>query len=188
MNDLFEKLIYSKFQYYSGHVVNQCLIVWLIYQGSLSFSGFDKEIILLYALGALNWPLIEYVFHKFLYHKNTGPFMHGHDLHHQKPRELSGIPWYFYIPVLIGIFFVLKTQFASTRFALVFAGVWSGYYSYTVMHHAVHHWNFKWSWFRKLKKHHDIHHTLPAFNIGVTSTIWDWILGTKYLKKSERKA
>jgi sterol desaturase/sphingolipid hydroxylase (fatty acid hydroxylase superfamily) len=46
------------------------------------------------------------------------------------------------------------------------------------VHHAIHHWKFENKLFKKLKRHHYIHHARDTKNIGMVTTFWDHVFGT----------
>src|SRR5207247_5948083 len=47
-----------------------------------------------YVLGLLSWTLLEYAFHRFIYHKGNTLAHKGHMMHHESPRMLLGMPWF----------------------------------------------------------------------------------------------
>ncbi len=54
-----------------------------------------------------------------------------------------------------------------------------GYFAYGLIHHAVHHWRSRSAWMQQRKRLHAIHHRLPHFNYGVTTSFWDHLFASK---------
>lgn len=144
--------------------------------------------------GVLFWTLTEYVMHRFVFHfqpnSELGKKIHfiTHGVHHDYPND----SWRLVMPPILSIplssmfygLFVLVIGNA-TIIAPFFAGFISGYLVYDMMHYALHHVQWKNKWFQQLKKHHMVHHFHdPDNGFGVSSALWDNILGTKFnLKK-----
>lgn len=135
--------------------------------------------------GYFTWTLIEYLLHRFLYHKiedatySTGIQYVFHGIHHEYPSDQDRL----ILPPIpsLAIAFLLFTLFYlfMGKLAFVFApGVMIGYITYMTIHYTVHkipspkRFNFWW-------RHHNIHHYQQhdrAF--GVTTSLWDRIFGT----------
>lgn len=140
-----------------------------------------------YAAGLFAWSLVEYSFHRCIYHKGRTPAHAGHQIHHRSPETLIAMPWF----VVTGLFALVWYVFAymlQFRFALSFAGgLLSGFVVYGAFHHLHHHSDFKSRHYRKLRAHHFIHHRFPDVNFGVTSRLWDHVFGTTYKHKMKRQ-
>jgi len=100
------------------------------------------------------WSFMEYSIHRFLLH---GPLLKYHLPHHQKP-EADHFDWK---PSIV-------------------AGVLGGYIVYSAVHSHLHHGKKKLVSLRKL---HDQHHHRPDRNFGVTTLLWDRVLGTDFNEK-----
>jgi sterol desaturase/sphingolipid hydroxylase (fatty acid hydroxylase superfamily) len=175
-----KKMTTSHFNYYFGYVSNISLVIWL---SSHAFEGGQSllawyEWIYISALGLFLWTLVEYLMHKFPYHVWKSAFEKGHRLHHERPYDLMGVPWYITLVIVVGIYFGLSQFVNPARLSLSMAAIWLGYIGYCVTHHAIHHWKLDNKLFKKLKKHHYIHHARHDKNIGMVTTFWDVVFGT----------
>jgi sterol desaturase/sphingolipid hydroxylase (fatty acid hydroxylase superfamily) len=67
---------------------------------------------------------------------------------------------------------------------MLVAGIWQFYCVEEWVHHSVHYYNFRDPYFRYMKKHHFYHHTSNGMTrgFGLTSGIWDRIVGTAFSK------
>ncbi len=171
----------SVFNYWFGYVANISLVIWL---SSRAFSNGQSQLSAArwagYALsGLFLWTLSEYVLHRYLYHVLESPLKVGHDLHHDEPRSLLGVPWWITTMVLLGVYYGLARFLDPAGTGVVMAFVWLGYIGYCAMHHSFHHAHWKARWFVNARRHHMIHHARHDVNWGVTTGLWDRVFGTK---------
>lgn len=136
-------------------------------------------------LGVLSWTFVEYLMHRFLYHKikdatfNSGFQYLFHGVHHKYPTDesrlvLPVVPSLLIASLFFGLFYLIMGAFA-----FVFAsGFLIGYITYMNIHYIIHKSSpshrFRFWWV-----HHNTHHYEQhdrAF--GVTSPIWDYIFAT----------
>jgi sterol desaturase/sphingolipid hydroxylase (fatty acid hydroxylase superfamily) len=148
---------------------------WWVWLGACAFG-----------LGA--WTLVEYIFHRVIFHNFPG-FDRMHDAHHKDPTGLIGTPIWLSIPaiLILGSLPVwLVTNFTIAGGVTI--GLMLGYLLYVTIHHADHHWQPKpGSYLYRARKRHAQHHfSRQPCNFGVSTGFWDWVLGTTY--KSERAA
>ncbi len=130
--------------------------------------------------GLALWTFLEYVMHRLVLHR-VAFFDRMHDVHHRAPTEPIGTPsWLSLGVVLFGVFgpcwLVLGLFFGSA----VTVGIVIGYLWYICVHHAVHHWRLDHDsyLYRAKRRHAQHHHVDPHRNYGVTSALWDHILGS----------
>lgn len=138
-------------------------------------------------LGLFAFTFIEYAAHRWLFHGRTGPFEAGHDNHHRDPLGNDALP--FFLPPIfmcaLAAFFALALP---AGYALLLAGIIAaGYAAYGSSHVAIHTRRFKSPWMRRWAGFHNIHHYHPETNFGVTTGLWDVLLGTRY-RRSPRPA
>ncbi|MGH8116032.1 MAG: sterol desaturase family protein [Rhodanobacteraceae bacterium] len=143
--------------------------------------------VLTVACGLFAFTFIEYAAHRWLFHGNTGPFKAGHDHHHDDPLGYDALP--FFMPPLFMCILGLLFSFAlPVGYALLLAGgIAVGYAAYGLSHVAIHVHRFKSPLMRRWVGFHNIHHYHPDYNFGVTTGLWDYILGTRY-KRHPRPA
>ncbi len=164
------------------HPFQPTLLISLIIS-SLTFKfGFSAY---KFFIGLGLWSLVEYVLHRWVFHaihfKEPYRTMATelHLAHHKAPeiKEYTLAP-FFVTLFLSGIVFLILlgiTASVSTS-CQILNGIYCGYALYEWFHYATH--NLDINFFNK--SHHLYHHYKnPKFNFGVTSPLWDYLLGTK---------
>ncbi|TBU47046.1 oxidoreductase [Dichomitus squalens] len=140
-------------------------------------------------LGNLVWTILEYIFHRFLFHIDgllpDHPYallihflMHG--IHHYLPMDRLRLVM---PPLLFVVLSTPMTRLAHLIFPRamangVIAGSFTFYVLYDVMHYALHHTRLP-AYAKEMKKYHLAHH-YKNFDLGfgVTSKIWDFVFNT----------
>ncbi len=168
-------------------------LVWLpLALGSIGWGisrwGLSLEQVFLLALSALlSWSLLEYILHRWLFHPfQTGGILERlarstHGKHHDQPDHPASalvppVNAAIILIVLGGIFFLVLPVYALTVFMGFFI---LGYLFYEGVHLAIHHCKPKTRLGRFLRNHHLNHHKVESKgNFGVSSPLWDWLLGT----------
>lgn len=134
---------------------------------------------LAFVCGAMLWTLVEYLLHRFVYHK-VAVVRELHGMHHAHPNDLVGAPiWVSIIGFsLLLAFFALLVGIEMG--SAITTGLMAGYISYLVVHDAVHRWQLgERSWLRNHRLRHLRHHRHPLpGNFGVTTGFWDLVFGT----------
>lgn len=160
--------------------------VGLIYYG-LTYGFIDiAEAIGLFFLGWFIFSLMEYAAHRFIFHMDTDTpakariqyTFHGN--HHDFPKDKERLAMPPIVSVLIAsfLFFVFKLIFGQFVFGVV-AGMLFGYAMYLLVHYAVHAFAPPKNFLKTLWIHHSIHHYKdPEVAYGVSSPLWDYLLGT----------
>lgn len=179
----------SRFNYWFGYVANGAWVLWFAHFG-LPVVG-PHPLPLLQAAGYLAagfvlWTFLEYALHRYIYHVIPSFLSQGHALHHERPRELIGVPWWLTSVALWGIWAGLARTFAPGPLGLVMAGTWAGYIAYCLVHHGSHHWRMQSGYLRRVKQLHQLHHVYPETNWGFTTHLWDVVFGT-YVSPAEAK-
>ncbi|WP_317191209.1 sterol desaturase family protein [Hymenobacter sp. BT523] len=140
----------------------------------------------LFLVGLLAFTLVEYLVHRYVYHiPATTPgrakfqyTMHG--VHHEYPKDKTRLAMPPIITVFVAslLFFIFRFSFGSYAFGLL-SGFTFGYAMYLFVHYAIHAYappkNFLKVWWT----HHSQHHyRQDEVAFGVSSTLWDHIIGT----------
>jgi sterol desaturase/sphingolipid hydroxylase (fatty acid hydroxylase superfamily) len=133
-------------------------------------------------IGLLLFSLCEYLFHRWLFHGSVLPIMaEGHRAHHVNPLGYDALPCFLPVLLLLGLTsaFVLLVP---ARYAFVLSGAMAfGYVTYGLGHFSIHHIRFRNHLARRWAANHHIHHYHPDSNFGVTTPLWDILLGTRFL-------
>ncbi|HEX6832670.1 MAG TPA: sterol desaturase family protein [Rudaea sp.] len=135
----------------------------------------------LIAAGLLAFSLVEYGFHRWLFHGRPSSAQQGHGKHHDDPHGYDALP--FFLPV-----FGMLALAASLSFlmpagaAMLLAGaIAAGYAGYGLAHTAIHAVRFRHPVLVRWAASHHIHHYHPERNFGVTTPLWDYVFGTRYV-------
>ena len=163
------------------------VILFSIYGAIEWYNIAFTQFLLLFVLGGALWTFSEYVIHRFVFHPPFSDtymkwfYFYSHGVHHDTPNDATRLvmPPLLSIPISLLFYFLFRTFLPEGHLAL-FGGFISGYLAYDFLHYATHFHSFTWGWFKKLKKHHTVHHfTNPKLNYGVSNSFWDYIFFTK---------
>ncbi|WP_404538165.1 sterol desaturase family protein [Dyella agri] len=136
-------------------------------------------------LGLFIFSFIEYAFHRWLFHGPVPLFEQGHTLHHEKPLGYDSLPFFFPPAVVLLLAAVLALVVPTAIALLLSGGIALGYAMYGFSHLIIHRRRFNHPLARKWAAVHHVHHHHPGKNYGVTSPLWDFLLGTWYVSKSK---
>lgn len=137
--------------------------------------------------GLLTFSLVEYGFHRWLFHGPEHAMERGHRRHHQDPAAIASLP-FFLPPVFLLVLAALFTEVMPLTHAWLFTGgIAAGYLAYGQCHDWMHRTRFQHPIARRWAAHHHIHHHHPDHNFGVTSPLWDLVFGTYYVSKAVRR-
>ncbi len=149
------------------------------------------NIIFFIIVGIFVWTFVEYFLHRFIFHFNAksefGKKLHFifHGVHHDYPNDSRRLvmPPSVSIPLAVLFYFLFTLIMGYVFVAPFFIGFLVGYLFYDMTHYAVHHFNIHNKFWLALKKHHMRHHFQDAEKgFGVSSPMWDNIIGTNFPK------
>jgi cyclopropane-fatty-acyl-phospholipid synthase len=147
-----------------------------------------------FALGVATWTGLEYWIHRFILHGRfpDGPGLYQHFLHryfdhlhwehHKRPWDGNHIngtisdTLAFSAPLaLLGLLLPVWSLSA------LLAGILQAYIVEEWVHHSVHFYEFRWKYFRYIKRHHLYHHSPKGMNVayGLTNGFWDVVFDTR---------
>jgi sterol desaturase/sphingolipid hydroxylase (fatty acid hydroxylase superfamily) len=171
------------------------LVAYLLYSASVNPALTLAAIVVLFGGGLLVWTLVEYLVHRYVYHiKVRGP-VHQHVYHviHGYHHDYPGDFWHLVMPPHVTIalavifYFVFRSIFGEARVGPFFSGFVFGYVFYEAVHFAVHHLPCRKGVLSYLRKHHLRHHFGYEENaFGVTSPLWDYVLGSMPIRRLRR--
>lgn len=139
------------------------------------------------AAGLLVFSLVEYVFHRWLFHGHANSTRDGHDKHHADPHGYDALP-FFLPPLGVLVLAALLGLIVPWSTALLLTGALAaGYATYGISHTIIHATRFRARLAVRWAANHHIHHNHPECNFGVTSPLWDIVLGTRYVPARARE-
>ena len=172
------------------------IILYMLYLSIFIFKIEFISIIGLMMFGIIIWTITEYLLHRFIFHlelkSKIGARIHFifHGVHHDYPSDSRRLvmPPSISIPLAsIVLFFVQSSNWCTVTVHPFFAGFLTGYLFYDMTHYAIHHFNMHSKFWLALKNHHIKHHYQnPDSGYGVSSPLWDIIIGTNFPKKEEK--
>ena len=159
--------------------------------GLIIYTKFTTDLTNLQVLGLffggwLFFTFAEYMIHKNVYHmspraawrKKISYTMHG--IHHDYPKDKSRLAMPPVLSILIGTLLLLFFELVLDIYSFSFlAGFLTGYAGYLLVHYTVHIFRAPNNAFKALWVNHAIHHYQDnTVLFGVSSPLWDYILGT----------
>jgi sterol desaturase/sphingolipid hydroxylase (fatty acid hydroxylase superfamily) len=131
--------------------------------------------------GLLLFSFVEYCFHRWLFHGRAGLLEQGHTKHHEQPLGYDALP--FFLPPLgiLGLAALFALVLPAGVACLFVGALAAGYASYGIGHTVIHSVRFTAALPKRWAAAHHIHHHHPGHNFGVTSPLWDIVLGTRYV-------
>jgi sterol desaturase/sphingolipid hydroxylase (fatty acid hydroxylase superfamily) len=188
-NPLMEAM--SKVHYSVPLFVFVPLISFLYYLGVVSGSISVLFFIAYLIGGLLTWTITEYGLHRYIFHyhptSDFGKKIHFifHGVHHDYPRDRLRLvmPPSVSLPLATIFFFIFKIFLVTPGLYVFFGAFLTGYLIYDMFHYAIHHLEVKGKLWNVLKTHHLKHHyNNPEKGFGVSSPIWDIIVGSDFDK------
>lgn len=171
----------------------------ILYLGYRSIAVYEFQfltIISMILIGMFTWTLTEYTLHRFVFHyepkSELGKRLHFimHGVHHNYPNDSKRLvmPPSVSIPLAVLFYILFSIILGSTYVAPFFIGFLIGYLFYDLTHYAVHHFNMHSKFWLTIKNHHMKHHYQDSTKgFGVSSPLWDIIIGTNYPVTKNKK-
>ncbi|WP_083321128.1 sterol desaturase family protein [Hymenobacter glacialis] len=150
----------------------------------------------LFLIGLFAFTFAEYAVHRYLYHipattPGRAKFQYTfHGVHHEYPKDKTRLAMPPILTVFVAslLFFIFRFSFGSYAFGLL-SGFTFGYAMYLFVHYAIHAYSPPKNFLKVWWTHHSQHHyRQDEVAFGVSSTLWDHIIGTMPTKKAEDKA
>ncbi len=172
-----------------GPVVAYFLYLSVMHPALSILAGFGMLV-----AGIIAWSFTEYFLHRFVFHYHPtsefGQRIHFllHGVHHDYPNDSNRLVMapLISIPLAFAFYYGFKTIIPIHLLYPYFAGFVAGYIFYDTLHYALHHLDFKSKWWIALKTHHLKHHFKePNKGYGVSSPVWDVIVGSNFVKKEK---
>ncbi|MEO8999191.1 MAG: sterol desaturase family protein [Rhodanobacter sp.] len=184
--DAIVRMSSTRTNYWTELGVDTTLGLLLVVEGWRLHAGSPLTALLAVGLGLFAFSFIEYFFHRWMFHTRVPLFEQGHRTHHEQPLGYDSLPFFLPAVVLLtlaGLFALIM----PTGFALLMAGaITFGYIIYGLSHFIIHHVRFKHPWLRRWAGAHHVHHYHPDSNFGLTTPLWDVLLGTRYVRQARK--
>jgi sterol desaturase/sphingolipid hydroxylase (fatty acid hydroxylase superfamily) len=181
--DAIVRMSSTRINYWAELAVDVVLGATLLIEGARRHPGVLGGTLAI-ALGLFAFSFVEYFFHRWMFHTNIPLFAQGHDLHHERPLGYDSLPFFLPAAILLALTAVF-VALMPTGFALLLASaITFGYITYGLAHFIIHHVRFKQPLLRRWAAAHHVHHYHPDSNFGVTTPLWDVLLGTRYVRQA----
>ena len=139
-----------------------------------------------FGLGLLTFSFVEYMMHKHFFHMEPDTPLKDklqynvHGVHHDYPKDKDRLAMPPFVSAAYAAILYLLFTLVMGDFALYFLpGFLLGYAGYLAVHYVVHVYNPPKNFFKILWVNHAIHHYKdPDAAFGVSSPLWDYLLGT----------
>jgi sterol desaturase/sphingolipid hydroxylase (fatty acid hydroxylase superfamily) len=185
--DAIVRMSSTRTNYWAEVVVDSALAVLLTWEGWRRLTGGTLTAALAVLLGLFAFSFVEYFFHRWMFHTRVPLFAEGHRLHHERPLGYDSLP--FFLPGAVLLMLTgLCVLILPAGFALLLMGaVTFGYIIYGLSHFTIHHVRFRQPLLRSWAAHHHVHHYHPDSNFGLTTPLWDVLLGTHYVRQPRKR-
>jgi sterol desaturase/sphingolipid hydroxylase (fatty acid hydroxylase superfamily) len=139
-----------------------------------------------FGLGLLTFSFVEYMMHKHFFHMEPDTPLKDklqynvHGVHHDYPKDKDRLAMPPFVSAAYAAILYLLFTLVMGDFALYFLpGFLLGYAGYLGVHYVVHVYTPPKNFFKILWVNHAIHHYKdPDAAFGVSSPLWDYLLGT----------
>jgi sterol desaturase/sphingolipid hydroxylase (fatty acid hydroxylase superfamily) len=152
----------------------------LIFAGLRSNELGPIAVVLTILLGLFLFSIIEYSFHRWLFHGSLQIMAQGHRAHHENPLGYDSLPFFLPALILLALTGVLILLMSGMYAFLLTGSITLSYVIYGLSHFTIHHHRFHWIPARNWAANHHIHHYHADTNFGVTTPLWDIVFGTRY--------
>jgi len=193
-SDFFEA--FSRVHYTVPLYIFLPIIFYFLYRSIWIFELEFLSIISLIIIGLFVWTLTEYTLHRFVFHyppkSKFGQKLHFifHGVHHDYPNDtkrLVMVPTVS-LPLAALFYFLFRFILGVSFVPPFFVGFLIGYLIYDLSHYAIHHFNMHGKFWLAIKNHHMKHHYQDSRRgFGVSSPLWDAIIGTNFIQNSNKK-
>jgi sterol desaturase/sphingolipid hydroxylase (fatty acid hydroxylase superfamily) len=184
--DAIVRMSSTRANYWAEVVVDSALSLLLLGEGWLHHDGGALSALLICATGLFAFSFIEYFFHRWMFHTRVPLFAQGHRMHHERPLGYDSLPFFLPGVVLLLLTGVFMAILADGTALLLAGSITFGYIAYGLSHFIIHHVRFKHPLLRRWAGSHHVHHYHPESNFGLTTPLWDIVLGTRYVRQPRK--
>ena len=185
--DAFERMAVTRANYWAAFVFDLGMCLGLAAVAIYRNDMHPVLAVLTFGSGLLIFSLVEYGFHRWLFHGPEHAMERGHRRHHDSPQGMDSLP-FFLPPLALVILAGAFDEFLPVSYALLLtSGIAGGYFAYGQCHEWIHRTRFKHPLMRQWAARHHVHHHHPDRNFGVTSPLWDYVFGTRYISRGNKR-
>jgi len=187
---MLERVTASHLNYRAAYVLDLVVPLALAWLGWRSGLGITAAVVS-FLVGAFAFSFIEYAIHRWLFHTPPSFMSTVHARHHADPHDATALPCITSTVMSLAFWAPLYPVAGTGVTAFVISGIMAGYFWYSVLHHLEHHVRINavpWRWLQRRWAMHSVHHKLPDKNFGVTTSLWDRLLGTHYQSRRQMAA
>jgi hypothetical protein len=171
----YQQQLKSLFAFFGVMLPMLALVVWAHLHTAVLFH------VMLLAMGWLTWTFLEYMLHRFWQHKETEDHRHimmnAHQNHHLHPTEIIITAWQRIYMLLMLTACGTLAVYLNNYFTYV-TGLFIGMAGYMYLHQFLH-TKQAGRVFKRLFRYHIYHHCkYPDTCFGISTTLWDELLGT----------
>ncbi|MFD2035652.1 sterol desaturase family protein [Belliella marina] len=142
--------------------------------------------LLIMLAGLITFTFVEYMMHKHFFHMEPNTPVKDklqytvHGVHHDYPKDKDRLAMPPFVSAFYALIFYVVFSFIMGSYALYFLpGFLFGYAAYLGVHFVVHAYQPPKNFLKILWVNHAVHHYKnPDVAFGVSSPLWDFILGT----------
>ena len=178
----------TRANYWLEFAFSSTLSASLLAAGVRSHRGSWTAAFLTVLAGLIAFSFIEYLFHRWIFHGADSMYSRGHTAHHLHPQGYDSLPFFLPAAILSGLALLLWLAMPASYACLIAGAIGFGYVAYGFSHYAIHATRFRHPWIRRWAARHHVHHHHPDRNFGVTTALWDHILGTRYQSGRPRRS
>lgn len=178
----------TRFNYWLEFAFTGSLAIALLSTGAGRHQGSWLAAFTTVLAGLVAFSFIEYLFHRWIFHGPDSMYRRGHDAHHVDPRGYDALPFFLPSAILIGLTLMFALAMPASLACLLGGTIAFGYVSYGLSHFAIHAIRFRQPWLRRWAASHHVHHHHADANFGVTTPLWDHLLGTRYQSRKAPSA
>src|SRR2546422_4544204 len=103
-------------------------------------------------IGVVAWTIAEYAAHRWLYHARMPLWRVGHEMHHESPELLIGLPWFVTAGLVGACWYLVAYTLHVHAVSSGLAGFLAAFAVHGVLHHSHHHWVRGAVWCRRDRK------------------------------------
>lgn len=178
----------TRANYWIEFAVSSTFSATLLVFGARQLQGSWWQVPVTIVVGLFAFSFIEYLAHRWIFHGPDSMYQRGHHAHHEFPEGYDSLPFFLPAVMLSLIAGVLWLALPAGYGFLIAGTIGTGYVAYGFSHFAIHHRRFQQPWIRRWAARHHVHHHHPDRNFGVTSTLWDHVLGTLYQSRGQSRS